>query len=69
MLTRDFKETIHERVRQDPDFAATLLNEALELFINGEPEIARLILRDLVNMTVGFEELALLTANSIKLKR
>lgn len=41
---------------------------ALELFINGEPEIAQLILRDLVNMAVGFEELALLTANSIKLK-
>lgn len=60
-LTRGFKETVHERVQQDPDFAAALLNEALELFINGEPEIARLILRDLV-MTGGVEEPVLQTA-------
>jgi DNA-binding phage protein len=36
----------------------TLLDEAVSLFLNGEPEIARLILRDLVNATTGFEALA-----------
>lgn len=65
-LTRDFKETVHERVQQDPAFAAALLNEAIELFVNGEPETARLILRDLVNTTVGFEELSLQTAKPSK---
>jgi len=30
------------------------------LFLNGEPETARLILRDLVNATMGFEQLATL---------
>lgn len=55
-----------ERVQQDPAFAAALLNEAIELFINGEPETARLILRDL-EPTVGFEELALQTAKPSKI--
>jgi len=34
------------------------LDEVITLFINGEPEPAKLILRDLVNATVGFEALA-----------
>ena len=57
-LTRDFKETVAARVRSDPAFAQALLDEAITLFVNGEPESAKLILRDLVNATVGFEALA-----------
>ena len=57
-LTRDFKETVAVRVQNDPAFAQALLDEAITLFVNGEPESAKLILRDLVNATVGFEALA-----------
>lgn len=57
-LTRDFKQTVTERVAREPEFAKALLDEAATLFLNGEPETARLILRDLVNATVGFEGLA-----------
>ncbi|MDP3852204.1 DNA-binding protein [Phenylobacterium sp.] len=57
-LTRDFKQTVTERVAREPEFAKALLDEAAMLFLNGEPETARLILRDLVNATVGFEGLA-----------
>jgi len=57
-LTRDFKQTVVERVRRDPAFAQALLDEAGRLLLNGESEAARLILRDLVNATVGFENLA-----------
>ena len=57
-LTRDFKQTVVERVRHDPAFAMALLDEAATLFLNGEPQMARLILRDLVNATLGFEGLA-----------
>jgi DNA-binding phage protein len=57
-LTRDFKETVAARVQSDPAFAQALLDEAITLFINGEPDTAKLILRDLVNATVGFESLA-----------
>lgn len=58
MIMRDVKETIHERVQNDEEFAIALLDEAIALFLNGEAETARLLLRDLVNTTVGFEELA-----------
>ena len=60
-LTRDFKQTVTERVERDPAFAKALLDEAATLFLDGEPEAARLILRDLVNATVGFEALAEMT--------
>lgn len=57
-LTRDFKQTVAARAATDPAFAHALLDEALTLFLNGEPDTAKLILRDLVNATVGFERLA-----------
>ena len=58
-ITRDYKDSINERVSREPAFTAALLDEAITLFLNGEPEVARLVLRDLVNATVGFEQLAL----------
>jgi len=57
-LTRDFKDTIVRRVQNEPAFARALFDEAMSLILNGEPETARLILRNLVNATVGFEKLA-----------
>ena len=60
-LTRNFKQTVVERVERDPEFAKALLDEAATLFLSDEPETARLILRDLVNATLGFEQLAELT--------
>ena len=60
-LTRDYKQTVTERVGRDPAFAKALLDEAATLFLDGEPDTARLVLRDLVNATVGFEALAEMT--------
>ena len=57
-LTRNFKETVAARVQSDPAFAKVLLDEAITLFLDGEPDTAKLVLRDLVNATVGFESLA-----------
>jgi hypothetical protein len=54
VLTRDFKETVAARVQGNPAFAQALLDEAITLFVNGEPESAKLILRDLENAPVGF---------------
>jgi DNA-binding phage protein len=65
-LTRDFKQTVVERAQRDPVFARALLDEAATLFLNGEPHTARLILRDLVNATIGFEALAGETAKPAK---
>jgi len=65
-LTRDFRETIVARLERDPVFAKALLHEAATLFLNGEPESARLVLRDLVNATLGFEGLAKATGKPSK---
>ena len=54
-LTRDFKETVVARVQNDPAFAQALLDEAITLFVNGEPKSAKLILGDLDNAPVGFD--------------
>lgn len=58
ILNRDFKQTVAERLQRDPEFPRALLGEAAALFLNGEPAAARLILRDLVSATLGFENLA-----------
>ena len=58
-ITRNFRETVQERIENDEDFATALLDEAIQLFLNNEPSMARLVLRDLVNATVGFEALAI----------
>ena len=51
-----------ERLKRDPAFARALLDEAATLFLNGEPHTARLVLRDLVYATIGFQALAASTA-------
>ncbi|HTR01460.1 MAG TPA: hypothetical protein VMH83_15790 [Candidatus Acidoferrum sp.] len=65
-LTRDFKATVAARLARDPAFVKAMLDEALTLFINGEPETTKLILRDLVNATMGFEALAVEIDKSAK---
>ena len=57
-LTKHFKETVAARIVADPAFAHAMLDEAITLFINGEHDTAKLVLRDLVNATIGFEALA-----------
>ena len=65
-LTRRFRETVVARVEREPRFARALLDEALTLFLNGEPDTAKLLLRDLINATLGFEELARRTGKPSK---
>jgi len=57
-LTRDFKETVKERVAKDPAFREALLKEALELMMSGEMDVGKLVMRDYINATIGFETLA-----------
>ena len=57
-LTRDFKETIRDRVQHDARFRKELLREGLEAMLSGEITLAKTILRDYINATVGFNGLA-----------
>jgi DNA-binding phage protein len=65
-LTRDSAATVVDRAKCDPAFAKALLDEAIRLLLNDEPTTARLILRDLVNATMGFERLATATRKPAK---
>jgi DNA-binding phage protein len=66
VLTREFSQTVVERVQRDPKFARAMLHEAATLFLNGETGTARVVLRDLVNATVGFPHLAKITGKPVK---
>ena len=57
-LTRDLRQTITARVQSEPAYARALLQQATSLLLQGEPQTAKLLLRDLVNASIGFEQLA-----------
>ena len=58
VLTRDFKDTIKARAAAEPAFKAALLTEAVELLLSGNVRTGKAVLRDYINATVGFDELA-----------
>lgn len=65
-LTRDFKETIQARVKRDAAFRKELLRESVESFLKGDIETGKAVLRDYINATVGFAEIAEVTHHSAK---
>ena len=46
VLTRDFKETIRERVEREPAFREALLAEGFECLLNGDVSACKAVLRD-----------------------
>jgi DNA-binding phage protein len=65
-LTRSFKETIQARACRDSAFRKELLRESVECFVRGDIETGKAVLRDYINATVGFAELAEVTQHSAK---
>ena len=65
-LTRDFKETVQARAERDSAFREGLLKEGVECLLAGDVETGKIVLRDYINATMGFEELASLTDKSPK---
>ena len=57
-LTREFSETVRARAESDPEFRVCLLREAVEALRNDDDETGRLLLRDYVSATMGFQSLA-----------
>ena len=57
-LTRSFRETVLERAESDSAFRDGLLREAIECLLAGDIETGKIVLRDYINATIGFEELA-----------
>ena len=65
-LTRDFKETVQDRAARDPAFREGLLKEGVECLLAGDLDAGKIVLRDYINATIGFEELGSLTDKSPK---
>lgn len=57
-LTKDFKDTIKDRAQRDPEFRVGLFREAIDALLSDDLETGKVLLRDYVNATVGFESLA-----------
>jgi putative addiction module killer protein len=57
-LTRDFKQTIKARAESDPTFREELLKEGVQAFLIGDLDTGKALLRDFINATLGFPELA-----------
>ena len=57
-LTRSFKETVQARAKKDRAFRAALLSEGVEVLLQGDLDTGKALLRDYINATIGFEELA-----------
>lgn len=57
-LTRDFQETIKTFVEREPEYRVGLLKEAVDNLLAGDVGTGRLLLRDYINATVGFEVVA-----------
>lgn len=56
-LSRDFKETVRERAQTDPEFRFAMLQGALSALDVGEAFEAKILLRDFINATIGFQAL------------
>ena len=57
-LTSDFRETIRARAQRDESFRRGLLLEAVDLMLSGDVETGKKIIRNYINATVGFQNLA-----------
>ena len=65
-LTRDFKETVQARAQRDPVFRQALLEDGIACLLAGDVETGKIVLRDYINATIGFDELGLRTDKSPK---
>lgn len=56
-LTKDFKDTVKARMERSPKFRRAVLRQAIECLLAGDVETGKVMLRDYINGTIGFEEL------------
>ncbi|MEJ2695548.1 MAG: transcriptional regulator [Candidatus Sulfobium sp.] len=57
-ITRKFRETILSRAESDAEFRAQLLTEAVNELLAGDLDAGKAMLRDYINATITFQELA-----------
>ncbi|MEX1325331.1 MAG: transcriptional regulator [Desulfobacterales bacterium] len=65
-LTREFKETIMQRVKQDPDFRQSLILEATNALLDGDLDTGKSLLRDYLNATEALPAVAAELEQNVK---
>lgn len=66
MPTQPYKDSLKAMVEKNPHMAAEMLEDAINALLAGELDDGRLLLRQYVNATIGFPELARLTGKADK---
>ena len=57
-LTREYRETVIERLQADRELTAAMFSEAISSFVEGDRETTLSILRDLVHVHISFKTLS-----------
>jgi DNA-binding phage protein len=57
-ITRKFREAILSRIESDPEFRTQLLAEAVNELLAGDLDAGKAVLRDYINATITFRQLA-----------
>ncbi len=57
-LTKAFREIVYDRAQRDAAFRKALLTEAMNAYLAGDEVTGKAVLRDVINATIGFEQLA-----------
>ncbi len=65
-LTRSFRETVQKRVKNDPEFRAHLLKEAMDCFLAGDIDTGKSLLRDYLNATESTDKIAHIINTDVK---
>ena len=68
-LTRDFRETVPARAQREPAFREGLLKEGVECLLAGDVDVGEILLRDYIEVTIGFEGLGSPKGSSIGMTR
>jgi hypothetical protein len=65
-VTREFKDTVQARIKQDREYRKELLREGVASLLAGDLDTGKAILCDYINATIGFEELSRVTKRPTK---
>jgi DNA-binding phage protein len=65
-IGRSFDEVVQARVRQEPEFGEVLLQEAVQMMLAGELDVARSLIRDVIKGSIGYAELSRCTGTPEK---
>ncbi len=63
-LTRDFRVTLHARIKHSPTFRKELLKEGIECLLEGDVNTGKAVLQEYIDATIGFQKLGKLIAMS-----